>query len=56
MVAWRSTYASVDVNVNNYESLHSEYEDKSLSLEQLKISQDVGFIGIFKRFDSKIEF
>ena len=38
MVAWRSTYASVDVNVNNYESLHSEYEDKSLSSEQLKIS------------------
>ena len=38
MVAWRSTYAHGDVNVNSYESLDSEYEDKSLSSEQLKIS------------------
>ena len=38
MVGWRSTYTRGDVNVNNYESLDSEYEDKSLSSEQLKIS------------------
>ena len=40
MLAWRSTYACGDVNVNNYESLDSEYEDKSLSSDQLKISPE----------------
>ena len=38
MVPWRSAYACGDVNVNKYESLDSEFEDESLSSEQLKIS------------------
>ena len=39
-VPWRSAYVCGDVNVNNYESLDSEYVVKSLSSEQLKISPE----------------
>ena len=37
MVAWRGTHARGDVNVNNYESLHLEFEDECPSSKQLKI-------------------
>ena len=55
------------LDVNDDECLNSEYEDESLASEQLEISLEsdllecssvsrVGFIGMFKRIDSQIEF
>ena len=39
MAAWRGTHAHGDV-INDDESLDSEYEDDSLSSEQLQISPE----------------
>ena len=45
-----------DVNVNDDKSVDSEYEDESLSSEETQNQSRLGFIGMFKSIDSKIEF
>ena len=45
-----------DVNVNDDKSVDSEYEDESLSSEETQNQSRLGFIGMFKPIDSKIEF